>query len=295
MTKKQKRLALLAGIAAASIWGGMYVVSDVVLEIIPPFTLLLMRLILGAIVLKGMAKFWKKESLSGPVKTQAILIGLVGYGVSLAFQFTGTKLSTAANGAIITSATPAFVVIFAYWLLGERLNFRSGLALVISTLGVLIVLDVRQAALLPQLFLGNLLLSGAALTWGLYSVLVRRTEAAGDMLVRTYWMFMGGILLVTPIAIVEIMNTQLGVITFTVLLGVLYLGVISTAVAMLLWNFAFSKLEAGVASLTFFAQPAVGAILSALLLKEKLPPTFFWGGSFIVFGLWLVSHRRAAT
>ena len=39
------------GILAASIWGGMYVVSDVVLRVIPPFTLLTIRLIIGASIL----------------------------------------------------------------------------------------------------------------------------------------------------------------------------------------------------------------------------------------------------
>ena len=37
------------GLTAAGIWGGMYVVSDIVLETIPPFTLLTIRLLLGGI------------------------------------------------------------------------------------------------------------------------------------------------------------------------------------------------------------------------------------------------------
>ena len=41
----------LYGILAASIWGSMYVVSDVVLQIIPPFTLLSLRILLGLFVL----------------------------------------------------------------------------------------------------------------------------------------------------------------------------------------------------------------------------------------------------
>ena len=41
----------LCGASAASIWGGMYVVSKVVLDVIPPFTLLLIRLLIGALIL----------------------------------------------------------------------------------------------------------------------------------------------------------------------------------------------------------------------------------------------------
>ena len=51
-----KQFGIFAGIAASSIWGGMYVVSKVVLDIIPPFTLLTIRLILGSLTLGMMAR-----------------------------------------------------------------------------------------------------------------------------------------------------------------------------------------------------------------------------------------------
>ena len=41
-------VGILCGLGAASIWGGMYVVSKVVLDIIPPFSLVSLRLLLGA-------------------------------------------------------------------------------------------------------------------------------------------------------------------------------------------------------------------------------------------------------
>ena len=41
------RSGLVAGLLAATIWGGMYVVSKVVLESVPPFVLLSLRLLLG--------------------------------------------------------------------------------------------------------------------------------------------------------------------------------------------------------------------------------------------------------
>ncbi len=110
---------LIAGLSAASIWGGMYVVSKVVLEVIPPFALVTLRLVLG------IATLWLIISLRGGLKVtahqfwQVFGVGLIGYGISLGFQFIGTKLSTAANGSLVTSATPAFVLLFAFLLLKE--------------------------------------------------------------------------------------------------------------------------------------------------------------------------------
>ena len=39
------------GLGAAAIWGGMYVVSDAVLPVIPPFTLLTLRLVISITIL----------------------------------------------------------------------------------------------------------------------------------------------------------------------------------------------------------------------------------------------------
>lgn len=50
MDQTQRR-AIVFGMLAAAIWGGMYVVSKAVLVFIPPFALLSLRLLLGAAAL----------------------------------------------------------------------------------------------------------------------------------------------------------------------------------------------------------------------------------------------------
>lgn len=287
-----QRIGIIYGLTAAAIWGGMYVVSKVVLEVVPPFALLTMRLLLGAAVLAG----WVAARKAWPRITrihwlQLIGIGLLGYGVSLGFQFTGTKLATAANGAVITAATPAFVYLFAWLLLGERVSLLRLGALLVATLGVLAVIDPAQAQLTPGLMLGNLLLVGAAITWALYSVLVRQATQRVDSLPFSLIAFLGGLLLAAPAAGFELQTESVGNIDLAIVLGMLYLGIISTAVAAYLWNKAFETLEAGVAALTFFAQPVVGALLGAWLLGERLTPLFLLGGALILLGLWLAARE----
>lgn len=288
---KSTLFGLLSGIAAASIWGGMYVVSKVVLDVIPPFTLLSSRLFLGILtlgvimILRGNAKvpsykFW-----------QIFSVGFVGYGISLGFQFTGTKLSTASNGALVTSATPAFVLLFAWMLLGERITLKRFLSLLISTLGVLAVIDPRTAELSPALFWGNLSLLAAALTWALYSVLVRVITRNTDVLTVSLITFFGGLPLTLPGTMWETFSIGIGMITPGVIAGVLFIGIISTGLAMYLWNTAFATLDASVASLTFFAQPLVGTLLGWAFLGENITPLFLLGGLLIGVGLVLANIK----
>jgi drug/metabolite transporter (DMT)-like permease len=280
----------LSGLAAASIWGGMYVVSKVLLEIIPPFTLITCRLLLGSLTL-AMVLAWQRRALVGGGGFWRVFgVGMIGYGVSLGFQFIGTKLSTAANAALVTSATPAFVLPIAALILRERITGIKLLALAVSTVGVVAVIDPRAASLHADLLWGNAALVGAALTWALYSVLIRRVTRDKDVLSVSLVAFLGGL----PISMVgsslELRTVGIRPISAAVVLGVLFLGIVATAVAMYLWNTAFALVEASRVSLTFFAQPVVGTFLSWLFLHENITPLFLLGALLIATGLALASR-----
>lgn len=279
--------------SAAAIWGGMYVVSDVVLPIIPPFTLLTLRL-LTAILVLGVIAWRSKLALPSRRSLFAILgIGFIGFGISIGAQFVGTDLSTAVNGALITSASPAFILIFAALLLGEHITYRHIAAVLLATLGVIVIVDLTQIDFGSDYFLGNVALAIAALTWGLYSVLVRRASREVNTVVFSLVAFFGGLFLTIPAAAVELTTRPIGTITFEVILGILYLGVVSTAVAMFLWNRAFTLIDASVASLFFFAQPLVGAFLAVLLLGQQMTLNLWIGSVLIGIGVFLslISER----
>src|SRR5690606_25173888 len=101
-------------ILASSIWGGMYVVVKVLVAVIPPLELVWMRYLIAlvALVIIGLVtrQNWRvKRRHFGTI----IAIAIIGYVISIVAQETGTMLSTAQMGAIITSTTPAFMVLFA--------------------------------------------------------------------------------------------------------------------------------------------------------------------------------------
>jgi drug/metabolite transporter (DMT)-like permease len=290
------RLAgILSGLAAASIWGGMYVVSKVVLETLPPFTLLSLRLILGAAALGAVLLLRHRPGIPRRQVGRLLGIGLIGFGVSVGLQFVGTALSSAANAALITSASPVFILLFGALLLGEIVTPRRLAALALASLGVVAVLNPLDVDLTQATLRGNLALVGAAITWGLYSVLVKRASRDVATTEVSFVAFLGGLLLSLPLAAVERGGTAAGPITLPVVLGVLYLGLVSTALAMYLWNRSLAILEAGLVSLLFFAQPVVGVSLGAILLGESLGPSFWIGSVLIGAGLVLAAFpaRRA--
>ncbi len=282
------------GSSAAAIWGGMYVVSDVVLRTIPPFSLLTIRLLLGVLVLTPLVLRQFRDATKRPTRHKIVRmlgVGIVGFGISVGAQFVGTDKSTAVNGTLVTSSAPAFILVFAALILHERLTIWRIAAVALATIGVLVIIDPANANFSSDTFAGDLALALAAVTWGLYSVLVRRVSARLDTLVITFFAFLGGLLLIVPAAAIELTQRSVGVIDFPTILGILYLGVISTAVAMWLWNRAFALVDAAAASLFFFAQPLVGTILSVLLLDQQMTSSLWIGSALIGLGVLLaITH-----
>lgn len=288
-------LGALAATSAAAIWGGMYVVSKLVLNVVPPMTLVVIRFAVALPVLLAWYILSRGHWLNRREGLSLALVSLVGFCISLGAQFGGTKLSTASNGALITSATPAFVVPFAFLLLRERPSAWKLAGLALATAGVFIVIGpVRPADVTGSApLLGNGLLVLAALSWALYSVLVRRATNQGvSALAVTLYVTAWGIAWDLPLAAVELAGTPLGAITTGVIAGIVYLGVVSTALAFYLWNRGFELLDANTAALCFFAQPVVGVLLGALLLHEPLGLGFFAGGCLIMVGALVSQVKR---
>jgi drug/metabolite transporter (DMT)-like permease len=138
------------------------------------------------------------------------------------------------------------------------------------------------------------LLLGAAITWGLYSVLIKKSSKDLNIMEVSTFAFIGGWVFSLPLMISEMKSESIGTVTLPIILGVLYLGIIATAFAMYLWNKSLDILEAGLVSLLFFAQPVVGVALGALLLGDVLNTGFWVGAAMIGLGLLIAARSDIA-
>lgn len=280
--KMNRMLGGLCLAAAAAIWGGMYVVSKYVLDYIPPMTLVVLRFVVAAVVLGVVVRMTGGGSIARTDWWKLARYGLVGYTISISAQFIGTKLSSAHMGAVITSASPAFIALFAWWMLRERLNGAKIASLVIATVGVMVIIGNDHGSESGTLA-GNLFLVVAAVSWALYSVMGKGLTERYAALTVTFWAALCGVVFTLPIAGWEVATQG---VTWPeqplVWWGVLYLGVISTALAFFLWTKGFQLMDAGTAGLFFFVQPICGSFLGWLLLDEQLTPSFLIGSVLII-------------
>lgn len=269
---------------AASIWGGMYVVSKYVLAYVPPFTLLWLRYVIAFLVLVVILLGSQRSKIEKRDWLLFAWIGFIGYFVSVGSQFAGTMLSDAHTGSLITSASPAFIVLFARLLLKESLSIRKLVSLVLSSVGVVTV--IGWGIQNHNNLWGNLFLVIAAVTWGLLSVYAKQAAERHSSLTVTTYALLFAILFTSPAMVWEIRQPDVIVSANSLVWwGIVYLGVVSTAGAFFLWNKGMELMDAGTGSLFFFFQPVVGSFLGWLLLGEHLDWNFFAGGLLIAGGV----------
>jgi len=273
---------------AASIWGGVYVVSKVVLEVLPALELVWIRYLIALVTL-GIFGWSTGESWKIPRKTLPLvaLIGIIGYFISIWAQFAGTHLSSAQMGSVITAATPAFMVVFARLLLKESITLKKAVSLGLATAGVLCIVGIDDLG--ESTRIGGFILGLAAVTWALMSVLVKKIpEGTSVVVVTTYAIFVAMVAM-TPLAVSQMQPEHLKIIARPAILsGILYIGTISTAGAFYFWNKGLQLVDAGSGGLYFFFQPLVGTLFGWIFLGEQVGVPFWIGSALIFAGVLLV-------
>ena len=289
---KNTLLGSLYLILASSIWGGMYVVVKMVVSVIPPLELVWLRYLV-AIVALFIIGFITKQSWRIEKRHVLIIIaiGIIGNAISIVAQETGTMLSTAQMGAIITSSTPAFMVIFARFILKERLTIKKGISVCLATIGVFLIVGIGNMSMSSTL--GGVSLVVAALTWALMSVLVKRLPSDYSQIVVTTYSVLVALIVLTPFVLPRLHEINISQLTHpTIWGGLLYLGIVSTAGGFLLWNRGLQMLNASTGGIYFFFQPLVGALLGWLMLGEKISAAFWIGSILILLGVLFVIREN---
>lgn len=140
-----------------------------------------------------------------------ILAGIIGNTISIVTQETGTWLSSAQAGSVITASTPTFMVIFAWLLLHERITQAKVVSLILATTGVIVIVGVHFTG--QHVLTGILFLIIAALTWALMSVINKMVAPEYDVLEITTVATIVAIVCLTPFVVIN-WHATLGNVSF---------------------------------------------------------------------------------
>ncbi len=268
------------------IWGYNWVVMKQAVQFSSPFQFAAIRTFFGSIVLFILIYVTKKPLALKEFPTMLAL------GLLQSCGFTGLLIWALVEGgagktAVLTYTMPFWVMLFAWPMLGEKIQGWQWLAVLFALFGMVLIFDpLHIKADGFSMFLA--VCSGVS--WAISAIISKKLHHRAphlDLLNLTAWpMLLGSIPIVVVAFILPSPPIQW---TNTFIFTVLFNVILSGCLAWVLWLYALQRLQAGVASMASMLAPVIGVVAAWIQLNE-VPNTYeLIGMIFIAMALVTIS------
>lgn len=287
-------LALIAAFTVCAIWGETFVSTKVLLQNgLMPSDIFFIRFLLAYCCIsifshsRMWADSWKDEVL-------LLVLGLAGGSMYFLSENMALLYSTASNVAILVGTTPLVTaLLLSIFYKEERMNRKQMTGSTIAFAGmVLVVLNGQLILHLnPK---GDVLALGASLTWGLYSLVIKKLSYKYDSLFITRKVFAYGLLTILPyILFFKPLQQDLSIYLRPEVWGnLLYLGLVASMLCYFAWNWALQKLGTVRTTNIIYLQSFFTMLFAHLILGERITLMAICGTMTLILGMALASKKR---
>lgn len=284
--------------AAAAFWGGTWTAARGSYQDVSPAVMAFSRWAAAAAVLLPLlsASMWRhRAALRREWRTIALLsaVGAIFFNYMI---FRGTQTTTAINGALLNASVPIYIVLLSFAGIGERSTAGRVAGIGIALVGLVVVVAHGSWERLTRLEFveGDLWIAGAMFLWGLYTIGIRGWNSALPPLTGLAAIAAVSVLGLAPMAAVELAYGGRLVPSAEAVYGILYVGVLGTAGAYILWNFGIRRVGAAGGSLFLYLIPVFGAVFAVTILSEEFALYHLAGTALIVGGILIANRGPAA-
>lgn len=247
----------------------LFVGGKEALSVVPPLTLEAARRLAATAVLVGILAWREGPRSLIPRRTDladAVLPGLLGFGLGRACVMVGLSLTSATNVSLIDATAPAVALILAAVTALERPSRVAIAGSSVALAGVAAFILAGAALSLPTG--GELVVVGSPIAWGAIYVWVARHKGASSLLRRTALFSAAGAAALSVPGLVLATPAQVAALASGVVLPVLALGI------------GVGMVEN---ALTFRAVPVIGPVATAEF--EYLVPVLSAAGGLLLLGV----------
>lgn len=269
-------------------WAGNFLTSKLALLEFPPLLFTALRLILLAMLLAAFLRLPPKGQWPRLVAV-ALCNAVLHFGLS----FWSLKLSsTLASPAILMQSYVPMATLLAWWLLGERFHWRTGLAIALSFAGVL-VLGFDPSVLQNPMALGLMLVSAFFIALG--SVLMRDLRGF-DLVNQQGWTSIIGIapLLLWSAASEHDLLASIRHASWVAWLGVGYAAVVASLVGHGLYFRLVQRHPVAQITPYLLIAPLIATLLGIVFLHDRVGPRLWLGGAMVLGGVLVIGLRNLA-
>lgn len=287
--------ARLVWIILCGIWGSTWMFIKVGLEDLPPFTFAAVRFVIACTILFTWIRI---RRLPFP-RTRADLTllavtGTLSFGLNYGLVFWGEQYITSGLAALLQATLPAFGLVFAHFHLpGERLSWARIGGVILGVCGVGVIFSNQLAVSGRQALAGCIALLLSALFAAYANVLVKARGTRMDPAILAAGQMFFGLLLLLAAGLTLEGNPLQFRWTPIAWLCVLYLALVGSVIAFLLYYWLVLKIDVTKSMLIALVTPVVAVILGMIVLDEQIGWRTLIGGAMIMIGISFIVVRRA--
>lgn len=275
----------------AIIWGVSFIATKYAVREVLPSTLGFIRFVIAYIVLQILVSIKKiDEKIPFKDKVTFFLMGFTGITLYFVGENYGLQYTSSSNGSLIVSTIPIFT------LLADRIMHRKTLSPFV-TIGVIISFIGIYLLIFGFSFVKNVNVKGdlvmfvPVFAWVVYTYISKMRKASYSTILITKEMTFYGAILFLPFMLFEFKK---GVCPLSISLmswvSILYLGIVCSAFAYVLWNKALQMYDEKVVNSFIYTIPVFTIIFELILLREPPKPMVYISTAFVIAGLFL-THR----
>jgi drug/metabolite transporter (DMT)-like permease len=281
-----------------AIWGSTFVFTKLLLQAgMTPAQIFTMRFLIAYVLLLAFSMTRRHQWFCTRWKDELLMVALGITGGSLYFLTENAAMlyTTATNTSLIVCSCPLFAMLLVaiVYRHSEKITRVQALGSVIACLGMAVVV-LNGHFVLHLSPLGDTLAFAACLCWAVYSLLMKRALESHDTLFITRKVFFYGLVTIIPYYIGRPAEFDFSIVTsqMSVLLNLLFLGVVASMLCYLVWNWVISKLGAVVATNWVYFNPITTILFAWWLLHEQITIWFLLGTLLILTGMFLSDRKK---
>ncbi len=278
-------------------WSSNYVIARASQDAVAPHTLAFGRWLLALALMLPFA--WRPLVQRYPQWRaewrQMLVLGGLGMWICGAFVYIAGRTTSAANIALIYSASPVAIAVCGAWLLHEPTQRAQRWGMGLALVGVLFVIAKGNPLnlLAVRFTAGDLWIVVACVAWVAYSVLLQRWPSALDPFGRLTAIVAGGLLVMLPFTVVEWFTVpDVMPLPGKALLLIVLAGVLPGLISYQAYSFLLRELGTARAVLVLYLAPLYGALNAWLFIGE--PPQWYHaaGAALILPSIWLATRAK---
>ncbi len=281
-----------SAIAYSSIIGLSFLFLKIALKYTDPINILAHRFSI-AFISMTLVLFYKKSKLNFSMKNfvSIIPLSLLNPILFFGFQLFGLQYVTSSAAGILQATIPIFTLIFARLILGEKTNSFQKLSLIVSVFGVIYIFYNSGVKVESKSSMGIIFLLVSSISFALYNAIARKKTKEFSVITIGYTLVFSGFIAFNLMSIAhKFTDNKLGdyFLPFTnpaYIVSILYLGILSSVVTLLLSTYVLSKIDASKMSVFGNLGTLITILSGVVFLREKLYFYHIIGALLILVGV----------